>query len=97
MPQNSTVILLEKARETRAQAERARRLAVAAGADDIAEKLRSRANELEQQALELESKAASIQENAERIHELTDENHKLIAEIKERIRKLHGARKPDQG
>ena len=70
MPQNSTVILLEKARETRAQAERARRLAV----------------------------AASIQENAERIHELTDENHKLIAEIKERIRKLHGsARKPDQG
>ena len=75
MAESTAIILLAQARAKRDQAGRARRLARATGANDIAARLQNYADELEQRALELEEK-------------LNAENHKLIEEIKDRENRI---------
>ena len=75
MAESTAIILLAQARAKRDQAGRARRLARATGAKDIAARLQNYADELEQRALELEEK-------------LNAENHKLIEEIKDRENRI---------
>ena len=90
MPHSAAISLVEQAKTTRADAQRAQRLAWSAGRDDITEGLQQYADELERKARDFEEKASSILENLLRMHELTKENRKFIEEIKDRIRQRHG-------
>jgi hypothetical protein len=90
MPHSAAITLIEQAKTTRAEAQRAQRLAWSAGRDDIAERLETYANELERKALELLDEASSILGNVPRTYELTKEQRKFIEEIKDRIRRQHG-------
>jgi hypothetical protein len=90
MPHSAAITLVEQAKATRAEAQRAQRLAWSAGRDDITEGLQRYADELERKALDLEDRATSILENLLRMRELTKENCKFIEEIKDRIRQRHG-------
>ena len=90
MPHSAAITLVEQAKTTRTEAQRAQRLAWSVGRDDIAERLETYASELERKALELLDEASSILENLLRMRELTKENCKFIEEIKDRIRQRHG-------
>ena len=89
MPHSAAITLVEQAKTTRTEAQRAQRLAWSVGRDDIAERLETYASELERKALELLDEASSILENVLGIHELTKEKRKFIEEIKDQIGQQH--------
>ncbi len=91
----ATILLLEQARASRAQAERARRLARdVTHAPDVGEKLARYAEELEQRALELEERAVDLAKTIAKTRELSAELRGLIEEARAHIRKVRAKRRP---
>ncbi|HWI27884.1 MAG TPA: hypothetical protein VN668_13005 [Stellaceae bacterium] len=82
------VFLLEEARQRRANAHRARRLAQTLVTQDAYDKLVAYAAELEQRAQELDEWATALAATVARTHALSDEIHSLVTEARARLKDM---------
>ena len=87
VPQTA-LLILNRARDNRDTAERARRLARGFADDSVIDNLTRYANELEQQALDLERRARTIAETISETAALSADIHGLVAEVRTRLRAL---------
>jgi hypothetical protein len=86
----AVVVLLEWARERRAAAERARRLASTTTTADVVASLERYARELEHGAHELEGRACALAVTISKARDLSEETRQQVAEVKARLEALSG-------
>lgn len=90
------IFLLEEARQRRANAQRARRLAQTLVTQDACDKLAAYAAELEQRAQELDEWAITLAATIARTQALSDEIRGLVAEARARLKDMP-LKKPPAG